>query len=152
MGVAGTAIARTLKDETFPIVSTTLGLALGFSVFALSSFPPVVHFGFLSAFVMVLALIAVFLVLPSLLSTVRLITLYDVLSLQLHQNVLDSCPLFEGMSRSQVKKLVLISEFGYPTNEGVFGNGLGEDAQRDAIAAEFRAFDEAHVCGATIWC
>lgn len=104
------AISRTLKDETFPIVTTTLGLALGFSVFALSSFPPVVHFGFLSAFVMVLALMAVFLVLPSLLATIRLITLYDVLSLQLHKNVLESCALFEGMTRSQVKKLVLISD------------------------------------------
>ena len=109
-GDTAVAIARTLRDETFPIVTTTLGLALGFSVFALSSFPPVVHFGFLSAFVMLLALIAVFLVLPSLLATVRLITLYDVLSLQLHQNVLESCPLFQGMTRSQVKKLVLISE------------------------------------------
>lgn len=109
-GDTAVAIERTLRDETFPIVTTTLGLALGFSVFALSSFPPVVHFGFLSAFVMLLALVAVFLVLPSLLANVRLITLYDVLSLQLHQNVLESCSLFQGMTRSQVKKLVLISE------------------------------------------
>jgi predicted RND superfamily exporter protein len=109
-GDTAVAIERTLRDETFPIVTTTLGLALGFSVFALSSFPPVVHFGFLSAFVMLLALVAVFLVLPSLLATVRLITLYDVLSLQLHHDVLESCSLFQGMTRSQVKKLVLISD------------------------------------------
>jgi predicted RND superfamily exporter protein len=109
-GDTAVAIERTLRDETFPIVTTTLGLALGFSVFALSSFPPVVHFGFLSAFVMLLALVAVFLVLPSLLATIRLITLYDVLSLQLHHDVLESCSLFQGMTRSQVKKLVLISD------------------------------------------
>jgi GNAT superfamily N-acetyltransferase len=47
---------------------------------------------------------------------------------------------------------ILISEFGYPTLYGVFGNALGEDTQVAALQAEAQAFDKPYVCGMTIWC
>jgi CRP-like cAMP-binding protein len=52
----------------------------------------------------------VFVLLPLLLPSVRLITLYEVLSLHLRKDVLKTCSLFQGLRPSQIKKLVLISE------------------------------------------
>jgi len=49
-------------------------------------------------------------------------------------------------------KPILVTEFGYASLEGVFGNGLGEDLQAEAIEKEFAGMDAPYVCGATIWC
>ncbi|MHC4715357.1 MAG: GNAT family N-acetyltransferase [Planctomycetota bacterium] len=49
-------------------------------------------------------------------------------------------------------KPILITEFGYPCLEGVFGCGLGEDVQARAIEAQMAGMDAPYVCGATIWC
>jgi len=49
-------------------------------------------------------------------------------------------------------KPILITEFGYPSLEGVIGGGLGEDVQAAAIEAEIKGMDAPYVCGATIWC
>lgn len=104
------AIQETVRAETVPMISTSLSLAAGFAVLALSSFPPVVHFGLLSAMVMLLALLATLIVLPILLNSICLITLYDLLTLQLKNKVIEQCALFRDMRPSHIKKLVLISE------------------------------------------
>lgn len=104
------AIRLTLKDEFRPILITSLALAFGFGVFYSSSFPPVVDFGLLSALMMLIALAAVLVLLPSLLSRLRLITLYDVLSLYLKAEVLEKCELFARLKPSQIKKVVLNCE------------------------------------------
>jgi hypothetical protein len=46
--------------------------------------------------------------LPILLSSTRLVTLYDLLTLEVQPEVLRRCELFEGMRPWQVKKLVLL--------------------------------------------
>lgn len=104
------AIRLTLKDELRPILITSLALALGFSVFWSSSFPPVVDFGLLSALMMLIALAAVLVLLPILLGTLRLITLYDMLSLYLRKEVIEKCDLFACLKSSQIKKIVLNCE------------------------------------------
>jgi len=104
------AILKTIKKEATPITATSLALMLGFGVLALSSFRPVVHFGWLSAMVMMLALIADFIITPLMLSSVRLVTMWDVLSLRLRQRLLDECPLFRDMRRWEIKKLILASD------------------------------------------
>nr|MCU0936816.1 MMPL family transporter [Gammaproteobacteria bacterium] len=102
------ALRETVREEVLPMVSTAVALALGFAVFAVSSFPPVVHFGLLSAMVLLVALLVTLLLLPILLSTVRLVTLYDLLTLQIQPDVLRDCEIFRGMRPWQVKKLVLL--------------------------------------------
>jgi len=47
---------------------------------------------------------------------------------------------------------VLITEFGYPALADVRGIALGEEVQNRAIEAQFAAFDQPWLCGATIWC
>ncbi len=49
-------------------------------------------------------------------------------------------------------KPILITEFGYPALHSVAENGLGEDAQDNAIRQESQAFDKPYVCGMTVWC
>ena len=64
---APAAVLTTLRLKGRPIIFTSVILIALFSVFWLSSFPPVVHFGLLSAFAFLTALIAVLLFLPAML-------------------------------------------------------------------------------------
>ena len=103
------AIARTIKAEALPIISTSLALALGFVVMMQSSLLPIVYFGALSASVMMMALVAEFILTPILLSSVRLVTLWDILSLRLKDQLVTECRLFAGMKPWQIRKLILLS-------------------------------------------
>lgn len=106
---ASDAVRATLREEARPIMSTTLALGAGFLVMGLSSFPPVVHFGLLSALVILLALLANFVITPVLLTWVPLVTAWELMGLQLRTRLRESCPLFTGMNEWQLRKLILIS-------------------------------------------
>ncbi|MEM9227636.1 MAG: cyclic nucleotide-binding domain-containing protein, partial [Verrucomicrobiota bacterium] len=103
------AIAEAVRAEFFPVLTTSLGLAGGFLILGFSSFVPVMQFGFLSAFVMLLAFVADIILTPVLLATTRLITLWDVIGLNLRKALLQSSPMFQGMSKWQAKKLILLA-------------------------------------------
>nr|WP_281398177.1 MMPL family transporter [Ruficoccus amylovorans] len=103
------AIANSLRAEFFPVMTTSLGLAGGFLVLGCSSFLPVMEFGLLSAFVMLLAFAADIILTPVLLSTTRLITLWDVIGFNLRKTLIESSPVFQGMTRWQAKKLILLA-------------------------------------------
>jgi predicted RND superfamily exporter protein len=64
------AILNTLRAKGRPIISTSVILMAIFAVFWFSSFPPVVHFGLLSALAFAIALAAVLFFLPAILSFV----------------------------------------------------------------------------------
>ncbi len=61
------ALSATFRVKGRPIIATSAALIAIFSLFALSSFPPVVHFGVLCAVAFAGALIAVLVLLPALL-------------------------------------------------------------------------------------
>jgi len=105
----GQAMVECIHSEIRPVLTTSVALALGFVVLAFSSFVPVIYFGVLSALVMLLALAGDMLLTPILLSSTRLITLWDMLALDLREHVLKESSLFEDMSPWQVKKIVLAS-------------------------------------------
>jgi len=104
------ALSATVREEAMPIMTTAIALAAGFGVLAISSFPPVAWFGLLSAMVMLLALIATFAIMPMLLESTRLITVWDVLTVKLKSNILNNCQLFAGMRPSQIKRIILVSD------------------------------------------
>ena len=127
-GDEATVLSQTIEEESTPIVSTSIALALGFSALALSSFPPIVHFGLLSAFVMLLALLATFVITPILLSYTRLITVWEVLAIQLKSRLLARCPLFANMSRWQIKKTILLSRIRtYNAGDSIIAFGTTSD-------------------------
>lgn len=104
------ALDDSMRHEVVPIVATASALAMGFGTMAFSHFPPVAHFGLLSAMVMLLALISTFVITPALLSFTRLITVWDMLTLDLKGQVVERCPLFREMRPSQIRKTVLLSD------------------------------------------
>ena len=102
-------LEKTVLQESIPIMSTSIALACGFGALALSDFPPIAYFGLLSALVMLLALVATFIITPTLLSYTRLITVWDLLSVNLQTEITRSCKLFADMRPSQIKKAILLS-------------------------------------------
>jgi hypothetical protein len=103
------AVRATIRGEAIPIVSTSIALALGFSVLSFSNFSIVAQFGLLAAATMLYALISDLLIMPILLKHLRLATVWDIVALQLDRDVLVRCPLFQGMSPYETKKVVLLS-------------------------------------------
>ena len=103
------AIAKTIRAEALPIMSTSVALALGFLVMTQSDFLPFIYFGALSALVIVVALVSEFILTPILLSSLRLVTMWDMMSLPLKDQLLKRCRLFDGMRPWQVRKLILLS-------------------------------------------
>ena len=118
------ALQQAAAIEFRPIMAATLSLAAGFLVMALSGFRPVVYFGLLSAFVMLLALYANFFLTPALLSYVRLTTLYDVLSVPLRQGLKSNCSLFRGMNGLQIRHVLSFGSIrSYRKGSQVFAKG-----------------------------
>lgn len=123
-----TSLEDTVRHEAIPIFSTSLALTAGFALLALSGFPPVANFGLLSAMVMLAALVATFLVTPLLLSSIRLVSLWDMLDLHLQGKVRQSCKLFTDMPTWQIKKLILLSEVReFHVGDSLFHQGDGGD-------------------------
>jgi len=104
------ALRVCLKTELQPVFSTSIALALGFIVLSVSNFVAIIHFGILSAIVMLVAFMNDILITPILLSSTRLLTLWDILSLNLRKEVIEQSEFFRGMRMWQVKKIVLLGQ------------------------------------------
>ena len=122
------ALRKTVQDESIPIITTSIALMAGFSTFALSSFVPIIHFGLLSAMVMLLAMITTFIITPLLLSFMSLITMWDMLSLNLQAKVINDCPLFKGLSPWSIKQAILMSDVkSYSDGDTIISQGSKGD-------------------------
>lgn len=104
------AMHNTIIEEARPVIATSLALIAGFLVFAYSDFAQIREFGFLSAIAIGSALLADFVITPLLLSTLHLITLWDLLSFHVRKDVLFQSPLFENMRPWQIKRFILSSQ------------------------------------------
>ncbi|MFH2201636.1 MAG: MMPL family transporter [Elusimicrobiota bacterium] len=105
-----TALENTVRAEVTPVISTSIALALGFGVLMASSFVPIIYFGALTALMMVVALLSDLLVTPMLLTTVRFVTLWDMVACQVGKKVISKCPLFKDMRTWQIKQIILMSK------------------------------------------
>ncbi len=125
------ALELVVHQESIPIIATAVALAMGFATLMFSNFPPVARFGMLSALVMLLALFSTFVVTTLLLRQTRLFTVWDLLSLRLRKEVLEKCPLFNGMRPWQVRKLVVLSQVGeFVRDEVILLQGKKSDAMQ----------------------
>ena len=104
------ALVRTLQRVGMPIIFTTVALCLGFLVFAFSNFMPIKNFGILTAVTLVTALGANLILLPALLATTKIITLWDLLGVQLGADPGRTVPLLAGLRPSQARIVVLMGE------------------------------------------
>ncbi|HAK89429.1 MAG: hypothetical protein A2077_06270 [Nitrospirae bacterium GWC2_46_6] len=103
------ALKETLLAEIKPIFISSVSLAAGFSTLMFSNFVPIAQFGALSAFVMVIAFGTELFMTPLTLSSVRLITLWDAIGLELRDRLIKQSIFFEGMSKLQIRRLILMS-------------------------------------------
>ncbi|MBF0265383.1 MAG: MMPL family transporter [Gammaproteobacteria bacterium] len=103
----GQSLEVTVKEELTPIMATSFSLFMGFLVLSSSAFSPISLFGALSAMVIVFSFITTFSLLPILLCTTRLITIWDILDIKVKEAVLYNCQIFKGLSAHQIKRLIL---------------------------------------------
>jgi predicted RND superfamily exporter protein len=104
------AVVRALRAVGHPIAYTTLGLCLGFLTLGLSSFVPVQQFGLLTGCTLAGSLGANLIVLPALLATTKIITLWDLLRVKLGEDPARTIPLFAGLRPAQARIVVLMGE------------------------------------------
>jgi hypothetical protein len=116
------AILETVRAEARPVAAASVALALGFAVLLLSDFTIVAQFGTLAACTILLSMFTNLVVMPMVISRIRLVGLYEILAMPVQREVLDNSPLFQGMTSYQVRKAILISEL----NEVAAGTRLIE--------------------------
>jgi len=104
------AIEICIRAEITPVMSTSIALSLGFAVVCFSNFVPIINFGFLSALVMIFALLGDLFVTPILLSSTQLITLWDMVKLDLKEEVIHGSELFYQLKPRQVKRVILLGK------------------------------------------
>jgi predicted RND superfamily exporter protein len=103
------ALEDTLLSEIKPIFISSVSLAAGFATLVFSKFVPIAQFGALSAFVMIIAFATELFITPLTLSSVRLITLWDAIGLELRERLINKSVLLEGFSKFQIRRLILMS-------------------------------------------
>jgi len=104
------AMARTLRAVGVPIIYATVALFFGFLTFAFSSFVPIQNFGILTGATLLTSLGTNLVLLPALLATTKIITLWDLVSVKLGRDPARTIPLFAGLRPGQARIVVLMGE------------------------------------------
>jgi signal-transduction protein with cAMP-binding, CBS, and nucleotidyltransferase domain len=104
-------------------------LFCGFLTFAFSSFVPIQDFGVLTGVTLVAALGTNLLLLPALLATTKVITLWDLVALRLGHRPTETIPLFAGLRPGQARIVVLLGHIKhYAPGEFIVRRGeMGEE-------------------------
>lgn len=103
------AIASALRGVIRPITFTLIGLCLGFSVLGLSELRSQAEFGLLAAATLAVGWMVDMTLTPALCAGVRVVTLWDVLTLDLGTDPAREIPLFADMNRQQMRIFVLLA-------------------------------------------
>ena len=99
-----------IREAAGPLSATAGALMAGFSLLAYSRFSFVTEMGFFAAAALLISLLTLILPAPLLMARIRLVGLYELLQMSVEQGSLEKSSLFQGMSRYQIKKAILISE------------------------------------------
>jgi len=92
-----------------PVTYTSIGLCLGFLVLTSSDLNMQVQVGIMAAWALAVAWLSDFILTPALCASVRITTLWDVLSLDLGENPQESIPLLKGLRKSQARIVAIMS-------------------------------------------
>jgi predicted RND superfamily exporter protein len=112
------ALLETMQAVGRPVVATSFTLMAGFMVMTISGFSVISDFGWLSAVTMMVAMFTNLLLLPALLATVPVISVWDLVSARLGEAPHATIPLFEGLGRLGVRLVVLLGRLEqFPAGE-----------------------------------
>lgn len=104
------AVSESVRREAPPMIASSLALALACSAFVLSDFSVIAQFGLLAAMTLLLSTLANLLITPLVMSRIRLVGLYEMLSMSMQRDALMASPLFAGMTEYQIRKTIVLSE------------------------------------------
>ncbi len=104
------AVHTAVREESTPLIVSSIALAFGFGILIFSNFTIVAQFGALAAATMLFSIFANLLITPIIMARIRLIGLYQILAMSIDREVLDNSPLLQNMSDYQKRKAILISE------------------------------------------
>ena len=103
------ATIAALKAVGRPVTFTSVGLCLGFLVLMTSDLSMQVQVGIMASYALAVAWLSDFVLTPALCSSVRITTLWDVLTLDLGENPQHSIPLLKGLRKSQARIVAIMS-------------------------------------------
>ncbi len=118
------AVVSTVKHEIKPVVSTSMALMAGFFVLYFGEFGSTQDFGLLSALAMLSALVSDLFITPTILKSVPLISAWKMLKLKINRQLVETCPLFKGLTHRQIRNVAILGELQqYQNNEYIIKQG-----------------------------
>ena len=136
------ALRETILHMGKPIVFTTITISIGFAILTFSSFKPTAIFGEMMVITMVSALVGDLILLPSLMTHVELVTLWDLIRLKLGEEPREGIPLFRGLSRTQINYIVMAGSLKeFRQGEVLFRKGDVSDSMYAIISGELEVLD-----------
>jgi len=109
-GQEGTAVQRALVAVIRPVTYTSLVLVLSFLVMTTSELRTQVQFGALAAFTIAVAWLMDITLTPALSAGMRVVTLWDLLRLDLGPDPQRTIPLFRGLNKAQARIFALMMD------------------------------------------
>ncbi|MGE0683745.1 MAG: MMPL family transporter [Candidatus Binatia bacterium] len=149
------ALLETLSTVGKPALYASLILFLGFLTLCFSTFVPIREFGFLSATTIIIGLVGEIALLPALVATTPIITLWDLLYVKLGKDPHKTIGLFANLRPSQAKIVALMGELKtFPRGQAIIRPGevssamfviiSGRAEVRVNEAGQFRPLWEVH--------
>lgn len=103
-------VRAALRSVGRPVTFTSVALCLGFLVLTTADLRNQVEFGALASFTLAVAWLVDVTFTPALASGLRIVTLWDVLALDLGRSPEQAIPLFHGLRRTQAKVAALLMD------------------------------------------
>lgn len=117
-------IELSLKHVGRPVTYTTVALCLGFLTMLMSDMQTQIEFGVLSAVTLFFGWISDVTLTPAIATRMKIVTLFDVMALNLGPNPTQSIPLFSGLSDTQARIATLLGSLKkYKQGDTIFKIG-----------------------------
>lgn len=123
-GQEGTAVQRALIGVIRPVTYTSVVVVLSFLVLTTSELRSQVQFGALAAFTIAFAWLVDLTLTPALSAGMRIVTLWDLLKLDLGKTPHRTIPMFRGLSPRQARIFALLADISaYPAGTDLIREG-----------------------------
>ncbi len=118
-----------MKSVGRPVTYTTIALCLGFLTLAFANLRNEIEFGYLGSFTLFVAWLIDVTVTPALCSRLRIVSLWDAVTLDLGPDPQHSIAMFAGLRRAQARVVALMMDLhSWPAGEKLFSYGeRGQD-------------------------
>jgi predicted RND superfamily exporter protein/CRP-like cAMP-binding protein len=135
------AAVLALRELIQPVTFTTLGLCVGFLVLTLSQIRGQVEFGLLASFTLAVAWLADVTLTPALCSRLGIVTLWDLLTIDIGLEPHRSIEIFDGLSATRARIVALMGRLvDAPAGQRVFHAGEPGSGLYVVISGELRTW------------